>query len=321
MFMSKRISFLALSFLLAAAPALLAQEWRGGRARVEGTVKNQKGEPVAGAKVSLRWGEAGHGGPDLTTNKKGSWAFFGLVGGSWNIDFEAPGYKTKKITVNLTEAGRNTPIEVDLEPVPEAKPQEQELLVGGHKISKEAAAAIEAGNTAMDAKNYREAREQYLKALAELPDYAPLLTRIAAVCYAEGNTDESIRYARRVLEKNPQDYVTWRMIAEIELQRGNLEAGKQALAKVPEDQIRDAQPYFNMGVLLINKKKYAEAEAALSKALAVASDLAEAYYYRAIARIQLKKKAEAKADLQKNLDLAPNGPDSKDVKDLLHSLQ
>jgi len=67
---------------LAAAPAsLLAQDWRGGKARVDGIVKNEKGEPIEGCKVSLRWGRSTHGGPDLKTDKKGRWAIFGLVGG------------------------------------------------------------------------------------------------------------------------------------------------------------------------------------------------------------------------------------------------
>jgi tetratricopeptide (TPR) repeat protein len=272
--MSKRISFLALSFLLASAPALLAQEWRGGRARVEGSVKNDKGEPIAGARVSLRW-KAHTDGPDLTTDKKGKWADLGLVGGPWNIDFEAPGFLTKQISVELKEGERNPPIEVQLQP---AQPlAREELLVGGKKISPSTAEAIEKGNAAIAAKNYAEAREAYLKAVAELPDNTPLLMRLAAADYGEGNAGEAVNYARKVVEKDPQDAVAWRMIAEIELQRGNLEAGKAALEKVPSEKIKDSQPYLNLGILLYNKKKSEEAEAALTTAIRIQPDLADAY--------------------------------------------
>ncbi len=112
-------------------------------------------------------------------------------------------------------------------------PAETQILVGGKKISKETAEAIEAGNAAMNAKNWAAARESYLKALGELPDNGPLLQRVAAAYLAEGNADEALRYARQVTEKDPQEYSAWRMIAEIELQRGNLEAGTAALDKVP----------------------------------------------------------------------------------------
>jgi Flp pilus assembly protein TadD len=326
--MTKRISSLALSLLFAAAPALLAQEWRGGRARVEGTVKNERGEPIAGAKVSLRW-KAHTDGPDLTTDKKGKWAMLGLVGGTWNIDFEAPGYVSKQISAQLKEGERNPPIDVQLQPAQPVAAHE-EVLLGGKKISKETAEAIEKGNAAIAAtagksgdeakKSYAEARAEYLKALAEAPDNGPLLMRLAAAYYGEGNADEAVKYAKKVVEKDPQDAAAWRMIAEIELQRGNLEAGKAALEKVPAEKVKDSQPYLNLGILLYNKKKSEEAEAALTRAIGIQPDLADAYYMRGLARLQLKKKAEAKADLQKYLELAPNGADAKDVREILKTL-
>ncbi len=306
--------------------SLLAQDWRGGKARVDGIVKNAKGDPVEGCKVSMRWGKSTHGGPDLTTDKKGRWAIFGLVGGPWDIDFEAPGYQTKKISVDLQEGSRNPSVEVALEaaaqsaPAVPAGPAEVQITVGGKKISKETAAAIEAGNQAMAAKNWAGARENYLKALAELPDNTPLLQRVAAAYLGEGNTEEALRYARQITEKDPQESGAWMMIAEIELQRGNLDAGKAALEKIPPDKITDPQPFLNVGILAINAKKPAEAVPAFDRAIAIKPDLSDAYYYRGLAQMQLKKNAEAKADLKKALELAPNGPDANDIRDLLKTM-
>src|SRR5262249_53073827 len=142
--------FVALSaaVALAAVPALLAQEWRGGRARIEGTVKNEKGEPIEGVKVHLRWKQNAQG-PDLTTDKKGHWAILGVVGGAWNIDFEAPGYQTRQISAELKEAERNPAIEIQLQPVPQQTKGEEVISVGGKKVSRETADAIERGNAAL----------------------------------------------------------------------------------------------------------------------------------------------------------------------------
>ncbi len=313
--MTKRISSLALSLLLAAAPSLLAQEWRGGRARVEGSVKNERGEPIAGAKVSLRW-KAHTDGPDLATDKKGKWAVLGLVGGTWSIDFEASGYVSKQISAQLKEGERNPPIEVQLQPA-QAVAVREEILLAGKKICNAAIAAA-AGKSGDEAKrSYAEARAEYSKALAEAPDNGPLLMRLAAAYYGEGNADEAVNYAKKVVEKDPQNAAAWRMVAEIELQRGNLGAGKAALEKVPVEKVRDPQPYLNLGILLFNKKKSEEAEVALTKAIGIQPDLADGYYMRGLARLQLKKMAEAKADLQKYLELAPNGADAKDVREIL----
>lgn len=317
--MSKRLASLAGLLLLLAAPALPAQEWRG-RARIEGTVKNTKGEPIAGAKVSLRWTQSGKGGPDVTSGKNGHWAYFGLAGGNWDIDFEAPGYQTKKITAAFQEVTRNEPIDVQLEPVPQVEASHEELQVAGHKISKETAAAIEAGNAAMTWKNWAAARENYQKALVEMPDYAPLYMSVAKTYAGEDNAAEAVNWARKAAEKDPQNAAAWGTIAELELSRGNLDAGKEALSKVPRDQVTDTS-YLNLGILLYNKKQSAAAAEAFGKALDLSPDLADAYYYRGLARIQLKRTAEAKADLTKYLELSPDGSDAATAKELLKSLR
>jgi len=319
--MKKRILGAALAAVFFAAAGLVGQEWAVGKGRVEGTVKNERGEPVVGCKVSLRWGKSSRGGPDVVTDKKGRWSYFGLSGGPWNIDFEAEGYLTKQISAEFNEGARNPPVEIVLKDKPKAVEAHQEFQVGGKTVSKETVDAIEQGNQALNAKNYSGAREAYAKAVAELPDNGPLLERLAASYYGENNYEEAVKYAKRAAEKDPNDAGAWIMIAEIELQRGNLDAGRAALDKVPEGKVKDPEPYFNVGVLLLNKKKPAEAVPAFDKAIAVKPDYADAYYYRGLARLQEKKSAEAKVDFQKYLELAPDGPDAKDVKDILKTLK
>jgi len=314
-------SVAAFAFVVALASPLAAQEWRG-KARVDGLVKNEKGEPVEGCVVKLRWGRSGHGGPDEKTDKKGKWAIFGLAGGPWDLDFEAPGYKTRQIQVTLSESGRNDSVEVALEPAPQAAaaPPTQEILVGGQKISKETAQAIEAGNAAMTAQNWAAARENYVRALVELPDNTALIERVAVASLGEGNKDEALRYARMASEKAPADSQPWQIIAEVEIEKGNAEAGLAALDKVPREKILDPTLYLNAGIRLYNEKKLTEAVGAFNRAIEVKPD-ATAYYYRGLAELQQQKNTEAKADFQKALDLAPDGPDAKDIKDLLKSIR
>jgi Flp pilus assembly protein TadD len=320
--MLKRSVFVAGLTLVLAASALPAQEWRG-KARVEGTVKSStNGQPIAGAKVSLRWAQSGHGGPDVTTGKSGHFAYFGLAGGNWDIDFEAPGYQPRKITAAFQEGVRNEPIDITLEPIveqPAGEGSHEEIQVAGHKISKETADAVEAGNTAMGSKNWAAARESYQKALGELADYAPLYMSIAKTYAGEGNDAEAINWAHKAAEKDPNNADTWKTIAELELSRGNLDAGKEALSHVPSEKQTDTS-YLNLGILLYNKKQSAAAEEAFSKALELNADLVDAYYYRGLARFQLKKMPEAKADLKKYLELAPNGSEADTVKELLKSI-
>ncbi len=319
--MRHRSMSLAVALAVVLAPAARAQEWRG-KARVDGQVKNEKGEPVEGCVVKLRWGRSEHGGPDLKTDKKGKWAIFGLAGGPWDLDFEAAGYRTKAIQVSLQESGRNETVQIVLEEAPQAPPAEvasPQVLVGGQKISKETAEAIEAGNAAMSAQNWSGARENYVKALVELPENTALIERVAVACLGEGKKDEALRYARMASEKAPADPQPWQIIAELEIERGNAAAGLAALERVPAEKILDPTLYLNAGILLYNEKKLAEAVTAFDRAIGVRPD-ATAFYYRGLAEFQQKKNAQARADFQKALELAPDGPDARDIRDLLKSI-
>src|SRR5688500_5013851 len=76
--------------LVLAAVSVRAQDWKG-RGRREGRVLAPDGTPIEGATVKLENPERG-GGPTMKTDKKGRWAYLGLVAGSWNIDVEAAGH-------------------------------------------------------------------------------------------------------------------------------------------------------------------------------------------------------------------------------------
>jgi Tfp pilus assembly protein PilF len=316
---SKTTAASALSITLAAVA--LGQGWHQGKGRLEGTVSGPKGEPIAGATVAMRLEGQG---PDLKTDKKGHWAILGINGGSWDLDVSAPGYQSRKITVSVSEITRIPPMGIQLEPEVQQQPapqQEVPITVGGKAISKEAAQALEKGNEASKAKNYAEAEANYLKVLAEVPDNVSLLSNLALVYYFDNKPDEALKYARQTVEKDPANQSAWLMISELELQKGNLDAGQQALSKVPEERITSHAPYLNLGILYYNKKKPAEAEEYFSKAIAKKPDLAEAYYYRGLARYQLKRLPEAKADLQKSLELDPSGKDAETAKELLKAMK
>jgi Tfp pilus assembly protein PilF len=345
-----------LALVLAFGGMLRAQDWRGGNGRIEGVVENAKGEPIADATVSLRWKDGK--GPDVKTNKKGKWAILGISGGPWNIDISAPGYETRKTSVDVSEIQRALPVKVQLEPEVKKEPAHEEITVGGKKISKETADALEKGNSAWDAaikaqeahgncrvspapgqesaeaiarcekeaesakrQKFQESSEEYGKALAELSDNEPLLMKLEMAGYLTQNFGQAEKYARLIVAKNPANDTSWLMIAEIELQKGNLAEGKAAIEKVPAEKLTDPTVFLNMGIICYNKNKPAEAEGYFSKAIEVKGDMAEAYYYRGLSRYQAKNKAGARADLDKYVALDPQGKDADTAKEVLKTLK
>lgn len=349
-----RLAVIALAGIAFAA-ALPAQPWRGGGGRLDGIVLDTSGNPVADAVVQLRLNGQG---PDLKSDKKGKWAILGITGGSWSVDVAAPGFQTFKTTVQVSEVLRVPTMKISLAPEVKQESTGPTISVGGKKITPETAAAIDRGNQDMKAaeelgKVYdacreapaagkespeaqeacaraaessrsaklKEAQQSFGQALTELPDNQPILTNLELAYYLDGNLDEAVQYARQIVAKESADVPSWMMIAKLELERGNFDAGKEALSHIPEEKLTDPMPFLNMGILFYNKKRPAEAEEAFTKAITRRPALAEAYYYRGLARLQAKNPAGAKADFQQYLQLDPKGKDAGTVKDLLKSIK
>lgn len=309
-----RVIGIVLTVSLLGAGSLFAQDWKG-KARIEGRVSNEKGEPIVGATVQLRRYGAG---PDVKTDKKGRWAYLGLAGGPWDVDVVAEGFQPRKVSVRLSEIDRLPPMQMSLEAVPQAAAAPAPVP---KDTSADILAAIQRGNDLLAQKDYAGARAEYEKALAALPDNPVILRGIAQTWYGEKKIDEAIATLKRVVLLDPNDAAAPLLLANLLLEKGSLDEAKALLAKLPPDSIKDPGVYVNFGVLLLNQKKPADAWSYFDQAVKVAPADADSYFYRGLTAVQLKKKPEAKADLEKYLELAPEGSQAADAKELLKSLK
>jgi len=301
-----------------AAPAD-GQDWKG-KARLDGKVVNEKGEPIAKARLVFSY--AKKGGPTVETDAKGKFAYYGFANGDWDLDVSAPGYVTRKTAVHLSELTRIPPMEIKLETMPAAPPPGAGETAGVPRDTKaEIIPLIEKGNALLEQKDYAGARGEYEKALAMVPDNPIILRAIARTYYGEKNTDKAIEALKKASEKDPTDKDTLLLLASLELEKGNVEEGKAILDRVPQEDIKDPGVYLNAGIVLLNKKNAAGAWEEFDKAVKIKPDDPDGYFYRGLAALQLKKKEEAKADLQKYLELAPTGSQAADAKDLLKSIK
>ncbi len=160
---------IALAATLLAIP-LVAQDW-AGKGRAQGLIKDEAGNPLAGATVTLLFPpDAPIGGPQpITTNKKGRWSYLGLRGGNWKVLIELEGYVVSEGLLYVNE----------FQP---AKAVETIMIA-------DPGASINKGEQLLEAGNYAEARLEYEKALKEMDDLgqARLRSRIGDTYLAEGN--------------------------------------------------------------------------------------------------------------------------------------
>ncbi len=301
---------------LAWAAAVLAQDWRG-KARVDGWVKDKNGQPIADATVQVSREKSG--GTSAKTNKKGYWAILGLAGGAWNVDVSAPGFETRKVAVSLSEASRIPPMEILLEPA--AAPVPAAGAGGASKASQEMKAAVEEGNRLLGEKKYAEARAQYQKALAAVPENPALLKGIAQTYHGEGDRAKAVETLRKVQQLDPNDVENKVLLASLLLEDGKLEEGQGILDQLSPGSVKDPAIYINLGILFMNKSNSPQAQSYFTKAIEVDPSKADGYYYRGRSYLNAKKNAEAKADFKKYLELAPDGSEAKEVREILQTLK
>jgi tetratricopeptide (TPR) repeat protein len=323
--MNKTRSLMTLLLLIAASLAA-SEDWRGSNRLTGLVVDKNTGAPVKGATVKLRIQKGGKGGPDVTTDNGGRWAVLGLAAGAWNIDIDAPGYVTVQGTVSFTEGERLPPRKVEMEPAiiaaataPEAAAIE-EVKIGGQVVSKDIAEAVEAGNNALAAKNFKQAVASYEKASSALPAFMPIRFALARAYYGAGDLKKAVATMGDVYTADPADARNAMLYANMLLEDGQLEKGKAIVDKLPAG-AADATALTNIGIVLMNKKQPAVARDYFTKVIESNPKDADGYYYRGLATIQAGKAKDAKADLQKVIELAPDSDQAKEAKEYLKSIK
>lgn len=291
-----------------AGPAA-AQDWKG-MGRMEGKVTDADGKAVPDVTVKLELPARG-GGTTVKTDKKGKWAIAGIASGAWNIDLEAAGYVTKRITVNLPgELARIPPVVVQLEKAKPTGPPPEVLE------------AVSKGDEAFKAGRYAEAREQYEKLLALRPDLGSILHKQIAFTYAqEKNHARALEHLQKVLEADPANTEVRTLAAMTAIEAGEVDKGLELLKGVDESQITSPEVFFNVGVQFRNLSRPEEAVAYFTKSVTVDPTYVDGYFQRALTYLGLGKTAEAKADFQKVVELAPQGEQATMARKALEGLK
>lgn len=292
--MQLRTPTLTLALAVLTLPST-AQDWKGN-GRVEGRVLDPDGKPVAGATVKLANPGRG-GGPTVKTDRKGKWAYLGLVAGTWNIDIEAQGLATRQISVTLpSEASRLAPLEVKLEKAKTAGPA-PELV--------EAATRAE---EAYKAGRHEEAIAEYEKVLAQRADLAPLLHRRIGFAYIQLKSyEKALDHLDKVAAAEPGDAQLRAIMATAALEGGLTDRGRELLKTVDPATIKDADVLFNIGVNFLNAGRAEDAIAWFTRTVEADPGYTDGYFRRAFAYLQSGRTAEAKADFRKVLELTPEG--------------
>jgi tetratricopeptide (TPR) repeat protein len=264
MLIRSRIGMTAAIMLMAAATLIQAQEGRGG-GRLTGTVVDEKGDPIEGATVTLKYVEFNYQLKNKS-NKKGQWGFIGLGKGAVQVTGELEGYASATTQQPISGVAPNPEIHLVLKKGTGAAGDENRDAIlrahemfdnrqyeGALKLYQEFALknptnykiGIYIANCKTEINEYEEALVEYRKVLAEITKETPDLkgNATAALAYA-GIGDVYLRQQKfKEAEEN------FRL--SIDIQPGD-PALPYNIAEIMfvQNKLDDAEKYYQMAVLI-----------------------------------------------------------------------
>ncbi|MBN1272761.1 MAG: tetratricopeptide repeat protein [Candidatus Aminicenantes bacterium] len=280
------------SVLLFAVVSLFSQTYKG-KGRFFGFVYDEQGNPLEGVTVKL-FCVRGENGFETKTDAEGKWVAFGVRGGQWNIDYEHPGYKPKKISAQIQEYGRNPQIDVNLE--------KAEGLI----ITAELKKALTEGNQLFDAGKYEEAIASYKGIVDEFPDAWIIMKNIGNAYFQMEDYDMAVTYYMKVLEKDPENKDVKVSIGSCYANKGETEKALEWYNKVNIEDIKDVNVLYNIGTNFYNNSQHTEALKYYKKAVELKEDFLDALYQLGLAYLAVQKWEESLKTFQEYLRHEPD---------------
>ena len=300
-----RFGFLAVLLL---AASLFSQDWTG-QGRQIGYVTDEEGKPIQGAKVKLFFVKT-QTGFETETDADGKWVAIGIKGGTWNVDFESPGYLTKKIVIQVKDyRAPNPQVNVKL------------TKAEGLVVTDEVKEDYLKGNQLFEEGKYSEAIGAYEGILAKFPDAHVIYLNIGNSYFQMEKYDEAESAFQKVLEKDPQDVHALLGIGNCYVNRGDSEEALEWYSKIEFGKIDDPTVLYNVGTILYEHGKSAEALNYYKKAVEIQEDFLDARYQLALVYLALGNNPEALTEFEDYLKHDPDSERASQVKGFIEYLK
>jgi tetratricopeptide (TPR) repeat protein len=302
-----RKAVVLVAVLLLVAGLASAQEYKG-KARVQGSVTDMQGKPVEGVKVRLVYRAASEGF-DVKTNAEGRWTASWIRSGEWDIDFEKPGFMSKKISVVLNELQKNPPIDIQLE--------KAAGLIATDELKKDLVAA----NDLFDQGKYAEAIETYKTLISKYPEAYIINNNIGNCYFKLEKYDEAEQWYQKILEKDPTNVEAIISIGNCYANRGQNDKALEWYGKVEFDKIKDPVVLYNVASNYYKNSKFDEALKYYQKAVELRPDFTDAIYQLGLAYTTMGNTAEAIKTFEGYLKIDADSPRAGQVRNFLEYLK
>jgi len=284
--------------------------WPQVQGKIEGTVTDKNGQPLAGVTVNIISTKMATRHFERKTDKNGKFVQIGLWPGYYQVTFKKEGYlpATKEVKVSI---GESTRLNVKLEKAEKAL--EKTLSKADQFFLK--------GNKLYAANKFEEAAAAFQEAISLNANQWSYYFNLGLCFKKMGQTEKALQVFQKSLEFNPESFVINKELGEALAKLGQYQKANEHFQKAVELNQDDPDVYYNYGVVLINLGKSNEAMEALQRTIQLKPDYADAYYQLGTLYIGQNKIQEAINALNKFIELVPADPKVKTAEQFLKYLK
>lgn len=285
----------------------LSQDY-AGKARIQGIVTDEEGEPLEGVKVKLLCVKV-ESGFETVTDSNGRWKGSWIRGGTWYIDFEKIGYAPKNISTEVSELTKNPPIEVTM--------KKAEGLV----VTDDLKENFEKGNMLYEEGKYEEAIEVFKRIIEAFPDAYIINMNIGNCYFQMEDYSQAEEYYLKVLEKDSKNHTVMIAIGNCYSNRGDSAKAFEWYKKIEIEKIDDPVVIYNIGTFFYNSSQFDEALKYFRKAVDIQKDFLDGIYQLGLAYLALGNNAEALNEFENYLKYDPDSERASQVKGFIELLK
>ncbi len=293
-----------------------------GKARINGNVVDEEGQPLEGVLVvveSLEYGTKLEGYSD----KNGRFAVAGMGTGQWRITVTKEGYISSYIDKNIHQLRRNSPIDFTLKKLSGFAPS---------LADEESFKLFDKGNLFLKEKNYDEALIVFEKFITIYPKIYHAHLNIGTCYLKKGELDKAEAEFQLVLNKTMEKFGDYKKdpqaslraftgLGEIYIRKEDFERAQkyftQALDISPEDEVAA----YNVAEMLFSHQKVDEAIKYLELSIQIKKDWSKPYMKLGYAYLN-------KGDFDKSLEyfntfieMDPENPEVPTVRNIIVTIE
>src|SRR5438128_4161483 len=234
--MKSLVVAVAILLLTTIAGSALAQG-----SRVVGIVKDETGQPIKGATLSLENPDAIPRNFTATSDERGRFAVLGLKAGEWSIVAQAPGFVADATRVQVRVTTPVAPV-FTLRRAPQPPPS-----VLGNVGSKDLQTELKNADQQFNAQQWDQAIATYKNILSRAPALTVIDLQIAAAYRNKKDYDNAVAVYNDLLKSDPSSDKARIGLALTYMEKGDLASAEATLTAAAQAQGATKEVLYNLG--------------------------------------------------------------------------